>query len=130
MDSVFCCSSIRPYRPQYLSYEGKFDAFMKYAKASTTVPQDTSFTPIVPLSDDTYVVQVVRQVNFGPIEWKKYFANTKENESSASFYEVSENDLIESNFQKLNSYKNFKCSQHNRFFELSLYEKDPVNTHH
>jgi hypothetical protein len=27
-------------------------------------------------------------------------------------------------------YKNFRCAAHNKFFELNLYEKDPVNTHH
>jgi hypothetical protein len=27
-------------------------------------------------------------------------------------------------------YKNFKCASHNKFFELNLYEKDPINTHH
>lgn len=29
-----------------------------------------------------------------------------------------------------NRYKNFKCTAHNKFFELNLYEKNPVNTHH
>jgi hypothetical protein len=27
-------------------------------------------------------------------------------------------------------YKNFKCASHNKFFELNLYQKDPVNRHH
>ena len=27
-------------------------------------------------------------------------------------------------------YKNFKCEQHNRFFEVNLYQKNPLNTHH
>jgi hypothetical protein len=27
-------------------------------------------------------------------------------------------------------YKNFKCTAHNKFFELNLYQKDPVNKHH
>jgi hypothetical protein len=27
-------------------------------------------------------------------------------------------------------YKNFKCTAHNKFFELNLYQKDPVNRHH
>lgn len=29
-----------------------------------------------------------------------------------------------------NLYKSFKCTVYNRFFELNLYEKDPVNEHH
>jgi hypothetical protein len=27
-------------------------------------------------------------------------------------------------------YKNFKCTLHNKFFELNLYQRDPVNRHH
>jgi hypothetical protein len=27
-------------------------------------------------------------------------------------------------------YKNFRCAAHNKFFELNLYEKNPINTHH
>ena len=27
-------------------------------------------------------------------------------------------------------YKNFTCTSHNKFFELNLYQKDPVNRHH
>ena len=27
-------------------------------------------------------------------------------------------------------FKNFKCEQHNRFFEVNLYQKNPVNAHH
>ena len=31
---------------------------------------------------------------------------------------------------KICRYKNFKCTSHNKFFELNLYQKDPVNRHH
>jgi hypothetical protein len=36
------------------------------------------------------------------------------------------------NFENSASYrfKNFKCVAHNKFFELNLYERDPVNRHH
>jgi hypothetical protein len=27
-------------------------------------------------------------------------------------------------------YKNFRCSEHNKFFEFNLYKKDPINKHH
>ncbi|KAI0120744.1 hypothetical protein BJ170DRAFT_688564 [Xylariales sp. AK1849] len=27
-------------------------------------------------------------------------------------------------------YKNFKCEIHNKFFEVNIYQKDPVNKHH
>ena len=29
-----------------------------------------------------------------------------------------------------NRFKNFKCNMHSRFFEVNIYEKDPVNKHH
>ena len=27
-------------------------------------------------------------------------------------------------------YKNFKCDAHNKFFEVNLYQKNPINKHH
>jgi hypothetical protein len=27
-------------------------------------------------------------------------------------------------------YKNFKCVAHNKFFELNIYQKNPINQHH
>jgi len=131
MDSIFCCSSIQPYRPQVLSHEAKFAAFLKYMGDTTTIaPADPGTAPTHLSQDGSYVVQVVRQVNFGAIEWKKNFVHAVSGEGAVIFYEVSEIDLIHANFQKLNSYKNFKCRQHNKFFELNIYQRDPVNQHH
>jgi hypothetical protein len=50
----------------------------------------------------TFAVQLVRQVNFGPLESKRYFipADTTE----AGFFEITEADLIQANFQKVNTY--------------------------
>ena len=48
-----------------------------------------------------YVVQVVRQVNYGPLESKRYFAPLEGEDGT--FIEVSEDALIQANFQKLNS---------------------------
>lgn len=27
-------------------------------------------------------------------------------------------------------YKNFRCEKHNKFFEINLYQKNPINAHH
>ena len=27
-------------------------------------------------------------------------------------------------------FKNFKCAAHNKFFEVNVYQKNPVNAHH
>ena len=52
-----------------------------------------------------YAVQFVRQVNFGAIEAKRYFIPRKEESGAQTgFVEVTEQDLIAANFQKLNSY--------------------------
>lgn len=32
--------------------------------------------------------------------------------------------------REINRYKNFKCTVHNKFIEVNVYEKDPVNAHH
>ncbi|KAL6786475.1 hypothetical protein J3E68DRAFT_420604 [Trichoderma sp. SZMC 28012] len=74
-----------------------------------------------------YVVQLVKQANYGPQESVRYFMTVND---GIEFTEVRENDLIAANFEKLNSYKNFKCSTHDKFFEVNLYQQNPTNRHH
>ncbi|KAF2132982.1 hypothetical protein P153DRAFT_393922 [Dothidotthia symphoricarpi CBS 119687] len=124
MSSIYCCSDIRGYRNATLSHESKFSAFTAWSN----FPKESSVTTFdVVLSDNqaTFAIQVVKQVNFGPLESKRYFVRDGE-----IFVEVKEKWLIDANFQKLNTYKNFKCAAHNKFFELNVYQKDPVNKHH
>ncbi|KAL7929540.1 hypothetical protein V8C35DRAFT_284346 [Trichoderma chlorosporum] len=123
MSNIFCCSSIRPYRPQRLDHEHKFDKFMQWAKSATPGRSDDSSA----ICNADYVVQIVKQINYGPQESTRYFALASD---GTGFAEVTEDDLIKANFQKLNSYKNFKCNVHDRFFEVNLYQEDPINTHH
>ncbi|KAL2073709.1 hypothetical protein VTL71DRAFT_11035 [Oculimacula yallundae] len=131
MSGIFCCSSFKPYRPKQLDHESKFSAFMKWSNSSAVA---TSINPSKPvttlLNSSAYVVQVVRQKNFGALEWKRYFAVVANSGVVADFNEISGQDIIDANFEKLNSYKNFKCANHNLFFELNLYQKNPVNLHH
>ena len=108
-----------------------------------------------------HMSQIVRQVNYGPLKSKRYFIAVREN-ADEPFLEVTERDLIEANYEELNScvfsstrssetifsgsiklnlfwdtlltlktrYKNFKCDAHNKFFEVNLYQKNPINKHH
>jgi hypothetical protein len=46
-------------------------------------------------------VQLVRQVNYGPLESKRYFVSNAD--ASDAFVEVTEQWLVENNLQKLNS---------------------------
>jgi hypothetical protein len=149
MTSLFCCSNIEPFRPQSLSHEPKFQVFMKWAAfpGASSLEDRVGDEDVFSLNEPLYAVQLVRQVNYGPLESKRYFIVVKENDEP--FLEVSERELIKANFQKLNSwvlplaskmellaakteprYKNFKCTEHNKFFEVNLYQKDPINTHH
>ncbi|PNP49969.1 hypothetical protein THARTR1_09300 [Trichoderma harzianum] len=104
MPNLFCCSSIRPYRPKRLDHERKFDNFMQWAKSASAEPDDdSSFLSV------------------------RYFATVND---GVEFAEVGESDLIAANFEKLNSYKNFKCTAHDKFFEVNLYQENPINRHH
>lgn len=98
MSSLFCCDSIKPYRPQTLSHEPKFVQFMEWTKSTTEAAPPTGSVDLVELAPE-FAVQLVRQVNFGPLESKRYFVRTE----ADKFIEVSESDLIQANFQKLNS---------------------------
>ncbi|KAI5459669.1 hypothetical protein BGZ63DRAFT_465138 [Mariannaea sp. PMI_226] len=122
---VFCCSKIEPYRAQQLDHERKFTAFMTWAdRVTSSLTSNENHTPV---SGAPYAVQIVRQINFGPQEWIRYFIPGS---GETAFAEVTEDDLLEANFKKLNSYKNFRCAKHNRFFEVNIYQKDAINTHH
>ncbi|RYP70455.1 hypothetical protein DL769_004965 [Monosporascus sp. CRB-8-3] len=127
MTTLFCCDSAKPYRPQYLNHQLKFDNFMAWATYPKATSAPTGSIDLASLKP-SFVVQLVRQVNYGPLESKRYFASVEGQDEA--FIEVSEDDLIKANFQKLNSYKNYRCEQHNKFFELNLYQKDPINQHH
>ncbi|KAH7251377.1 hypothetical protein BKA59DRAFT_524613 [Fusarium tricinctum] len=126
MSSLFCCSSIEPYRSQYLSHQSKFNNFMAWA----SFPRESSPEGDVNMSNaaPTFAAQLVRQVNFGPLESKNYLIPTDTTETG--FFEITEGDLIQANFQKVNTYKNYRRRGHNKFFEVNIYQKNPVNEHY
>ncbi|KAK0388375.1 hypothetical protein NLU13_4620 [Sarocladium strictum] len=124
---LFCCSSIQPYRPQRLSHDAKFTSFILWASFPREA-QPEKRKDGTALSGKDYAIQLVRQVNFGPLETIRYFVPT--GEDAGAFVEISGQDLIQANFQKVNTYKNYKCLVHNKFFEVNVYQKDPVNLHH
>ncbi|KID97445.1 MFS multidrug transporter, partial [Metarhizium majus ARSEF 297] len=128
--AIFCCSEIRPYRSQYLSHEGMFTSFMSWAAFPRQSARDSTGetkTDLVHLAPP-FAAQLVRQKNYGPLESKKYFIPVQG--TTGDFVEVVEDDLIQANFQKLNTYKNYKCEAHDKFYEVNIYQKDPVNKHH
>jgi hypothetical protein len=155
MSTLFCCGNANPYRPQTLQHEAKFLKFLAWAKfpksaSKNTEDDGTTAVDLIKLNVP-FVMQLVRQVNYGPLESKRYFASVEGQDEE--FIEVDENDLIQANFQKLNSwvlamphlswhprlmmghgsnirYKNFRCRGHNKFFEVNIYEQNPVNKHH
>ncbi|WPH02449.1 Hypothetical protein R9X50_00531300 [Acrodontium crateriforme] len=126
MSSIFCCTGIKPYRPQQLSHETKFTSFMNWAKfpQESTVSNDLKTA----VARAPFAIQLVQQVNFGRLESKRYFIPVEGVKDA--FGEITEDDVVNANFQKLNTYKNQKCETHNKFFELNVYQKDPVNKHH
>ena len=100
MSAIFCCSSISPYRPRLLDHEAKSKAFMRWAslhKSSLSVDDESALT----VNSAPYAVQLVRQVNYGPQESIRYFVPAK---NDSDFTETTEDILVESNFEKLNSY--------------------------
>ncbi|KAH8746886.1 hypothetical protein BGZ57DRAFT_1011139 [Hyaloscypha finlandica] len=110
MSAIFCCLSISPYRPRHV---GSSTTRLTLGDSSSLV------------SSAPYAIQLVRQINYGPQESIRYFVP-----ASNGFAEATENDLLNSNFHKVNSYKNYRCERHNKFFEINLYQKNPTNTHH
>ncbi|EPE36671.1 hypothetical protein GLAREA_08834 [Glarea lozoyensis ATCC 20868] len=127
MAPIFCCTQISPFRPTRTDHDAKFQTLLTWAKeADTTTEPDADVLDLLE-NQSAFVIQIVRQVNYGPLEFKRYFTPSKD---GSGFVELTEKALIDANFQKLNSYKNYRCSSHDKFFEFNLYQKDPVNKHH
>lgn len=100
MSSLFCCNGIKPYRPQYLSHQDKFTTFMAWSSfPQASSMSDAEKPDLAERSAPPFAIQLVRQVNFGPLESKRYFIPAED----GAFVEIAEGDLIEANFQKLNS---------------------------
>jgi hypothetical protein len=102
MSSIFCCESAKPYRPQYLEHQAKFTTFLAWARFPRTAAPSSGGDQKVDLIElkAPFAIQLVRQVNYGPLESKRYFIPV---DGTDEFIEVVEGDLIEANFQKLNS---------------------------
>jgi hypothetical protein len=69
-------------------------------------------------------------VNFGRVEFKRFFATSALVGGDDVFKEISESEMLELNVRKLNTYKNFKSSSENRFYEINIYRVNPINNHH
>jgi len=103
--TIFCCGSISPYRPRPLDHEAKFTTFTGWAQRQESSPPppspDNDSTPTV--QSAPFAIQLVRQVNYGPQESVRYFVPASGDRGNSDFVEVTESDLIEGNFEKLNS---------------------------
>jgi hypothetical protein len=105
MDPIFCCSQIQPYMARRLDHELKFEDFLAWAQELNSESSIDEQDHQTVLEQGSLVVQIVRQVNYGPLESKRYFVKTPTISASgaSTFREINENDLIQANFQKLNS---------------------------
>ena len=106
MLSIFCCSNLQPFRPTRTDHEAKFTSFFGWAKFPTTVAvvnpaAGAEKSKILQDSNWPYAIQLVKQVNYGPLESKRYFVPL---DDDTEFKEITERDLIEANFTKVNSY--------------------------
>ncbi len=78
-------------------HEDKFNSFFKWAAfPKQSMVESASGTE---LPSAAFAVQLVRQVNYGPLESKRYFVPWLEN----TFAEVDEDELVRANFAKLNT---------------------------
>ncbi len=65
-------------------------------QTASVVPEKSSMINSAP-----YAIQLVRQINYGPQESIRYFIPPNE---GPGFTEITEDDLVASNFEKLNSF--------------------------
>lgn len=79
---IFCCNDIKPYRPQYLDHETKFTSFKQWAafptKSSPATPNVNTGGSNINNMAAPFAVQLVQQVNYGPLMSKRYFIPRKD----------------------------------------------------
>ena len=106
MNSIFCCSQVSPFRARIIDNEARIRAFLGWVKSLDDTPPSGIASYIPWDSESTYVIQVARQVNYGTLEWKRYFVLISTPAGTTTFHEVKEQDLIDANFAKVNAYVN------------------------
>ncbi|KAJ5941523.1 hypothetical protein N7516_001691 [Penicillium verrucosum] len=119
----FCCTTIQPTKLPNPDHEQTFTEFTKWALLTTTGNLTGSTDP----SEASVCIQLVRQVPNGPIECIRYFVAS---DKHGNFEEVSKDGILEANFVTINETKGFQCTQHNRVFDLNLYEPSTGSSHH
>lgn len=107
MAPIFCCNDIAPYKAARILHENLFTGFMAWARSCGDVSVDTTAADAAfgegsgSSGTPPFAIQLVRQVNYGPIESKRYFVPV--DAGRTKFVEVTEDALIQANFQKLNA---------------------------
>ncbi|KAJ5737368.1 uncharacterized protein N7483_002493 [Penicillium malachiteum] len=87
-------------------HESKFQRFMSWARQSESQPVANCVSYFQSLSKPPeFAVELVQQINYGPVETRRYFIPTANglSASDCEFLEVTDQDLITGNFQKLNT---------------------------
>lgn len=89
-----------------MDHDAKFRVFSDWASypKSSSVVEDADDASTLDKSDGYFAMQVVQQVNFGPLESKRYFITAKGQDGEEPFVEVAERYLIDANYKKVNSY--------------------------
>ncbi|KAJ5958184.1 uncharacterized protein N7479_005334 [Penicillium vulpinum] len=122
MSNLFCCTTIQPTKLPNPEHEQTFTEFTKWAL--TTIGNLTGSTNP---SEASLCVQLVSQVNSGSVDSVRYFVA---GDKHGNFEEISEDDVLDANFVKINECKSFICTKHNRVFDLNLYEPSTGSTRH
>lgn len=105
MTSILCCSNIQPYKSMAVDHQMKFNSFIDWAAFPHTSTTDSASKdePLEMANESCYVIQLVRQINYGPVESKRYFLTSAKHAGKELFQEVTEKDLVAANYKKLNS---------------------------
>eukprot|EP00922_Rhytidocystis_sp_ex-Travisia-forbesii_P045370 GHVS01067691.1.p1 GENE.GHVS01067691.1~~GHVS01067691.1.p1 ORF type:complete len:146 (+),score=11.27 GHVS01067691.1:118-555(+) len=105
-NKLFCCDKMTPYKCRRTDHEDKFKAFLAWEQGSSA--------PSLPAG---FGIQFCQNTNF-------------QKDHRVSFYttdngtQFNQDEGAVSSARSLNSFKNFKCAEHNQFFEVNLYSTD------
>jgi hypothetical protein len=115
-EPAFCCASVAPYKPRLLDHEACCSAFLDWVHDKDGVRISSGNSSSHAAAPKEFIVQLVRQVNYGKVLSKRYFRHTAAVSDLGStgkhtFTEINEQDVLLEHFQKLNTFKKSVASQ-------------------
>ncbi|KAL4244108.1 hypothetical protein ABKN59_010734 [Abortiporus biennis] len=120
MSTLFCCTAREQYKPRTVVHESTLNSFVKWSKFPKQSICESDEATLRELNQNVdYVIELLRQIDFGSEESRRYFLVMKGPDEP--FVEVMKEFVDAEGYKEAKSFKNFKCQKHTnwKLFKIS-----------